>query len=836
MILWKFTWNEFRRRPGRAALTLLSIVIAVAAVVSVSVATSATRRAYDEMFRTVTGRADLEIMAAAGGAFDESTVALAEKTDGVQLAVPLIQRYTIMYWDDSKTRLTALGIDLQKDKKVRNYRRTSGRGLDKGAGIWLDAAVARRFGLEVGDEVKLLARIGLERTKLVGLFEPRGGSAVAQGGQLMMSLERAQRLFGAAGQVDRVLVVLEEWAEEEQVVAELGQELAAGLKVRQPATHSQFADETLFVAEQGLRLATALALLTAVFIVVNTFRMNVGERRGQLAVIRAVGGTRGQVGWMIYREALTLATAGIVLGVLAGLGGAQLLSRAVERLMQTSLPPGHVTGASLALAVLFGLGISLVGAYLPARRAMKLTPLEAMRVLADRGSRGVSARTFGPGLAVVAVAVVLLAASVLGWLPTEVSVPAAVALLIGAVMLVPPVLNPFSRMIEHALSAVLGVERRLGRRQLLRHRGRTSLTVGVLFVTLSLGIGLANSIVDNVADVKHWYQQVLVGDFFVRAMMPEMATGTAADVPEGLGKQIAAIRGVTDVDPVRFVSAEAAGQRVIVVVRQFDDDTPARFDLAELDNETVRERLERGQVVIGSVLAHRANLQRGDDLPMPTREGKQSMRIAGITEAYLGGGLTVYMDRDTAERLLGIEGVDALVLRAEQGSLGSVEAELEDLCEKHGLMLQSYSDLIRSIDRMMSGVVGSLWGLLTLGLLVASFGVVNTLTMNVLEQTREFAVLRVVAMTRRQLRRVIFAQAAILGLLGLLPGSLAGIGVAYLINLSTYPVTGHAVQFVFHPWLLTGCFMMAMAIVIVAAWAPAERAARLPLAEALRYE
>jgi putative ABC transport system permease protein len=766
---------------------------------------------------------------------------LAEQTAGVQLAVPLIERYTIAYWgngeeDDGRARLTALGIDLQEDNKVRSYERTSGRDLDRGTGIWLDAAMARRIGLAVGDEVRLLTRIGLKRSEIVGLFEPRGGSAIAQGGQLMMSLHRAQVRFRAAGRVDRVLLVLEESADAAQVTSKLQQKLAAGLKIRRPPTRSEFADATLLAAEQGLQLATALALLTAVFIIVNTFRMNVGERRGQLAIIRAIGGTRRQIARMIYCEALALAAAGIVLGVFVGLGGAQLLTHAVERLMQTSLPPGKLTGTSLALAVLFGLGISLVGAWLPARSAMKLAPVEAMRAFAERDTHGMRWRTVALGLAVVGIATALLAASIQGWLPMDVSVFAAVAILIGVVMLLPLALNPLSKIIEHLLSVTIGVERRLGRRQLLRHRGRTTLTMGVLFVTLSAGIGLANSIVDNVANVRQWYQRVIVGDFFVRAMMPEMATGAAADMPEGLRDNIDAIQGVTDVEPVRFVSAQAAGRGAIVVVRQFDKNGRIRFDLTEGKQETIGQQLDQGQVVIGTVLAHQADLQVGDDLSMPTREGEQSLRIAGITEAYLGGGLIVYMDRDTAERLLGIQGVDAFIVQAERGSLDSVQAKLEDLCDKHGLMLQSYNDLVGAIDRMMSGVVGSLWGLLVLGLLVASFGVVNTLTMNVLEQTREFAILRVVAMTRHQLRRMIFAQALIIGLIGLMPGVLAGVGVAYCINLSTYPATGHAVEFAFHPLLLVGCFVMGKAIVVLAAWAPAERAARLTLAEALRYE
>ena len=75
MVLWKFTLRELKNRPGRATLTLLSIVIAVSAIVAVNVSSSTTRRAYEEMYSKLAGRAALEVIAEGGGAYDEGIVA-----------------------------------------------------------------------------------------------------------------------------------------------------------------------------------------------------------------------------------------------------------------------------------------------------------------------------------------------------------------------------------------------------------------------------------------------------------------------------------------------------------------------------------------------------------------------------------------------------------------------------------------------------------------------------------------------------------------------------------------------------------------------------------------
>jgi putative ABC transport system permease protein len=123
-----------------------------------------------------------------------------------------------------------------------------------------------------------------------------------------------------------------------------------------------------------------------------------------------------------------------------------------------------------------------------------------------------------------------------------------------------------------------------------------------------------------------------------------------------------------------------------------------------------------------------------------------------------------------------------------------------------------------------------------LGFLIGAFGVVNTLTMNVLEQTRELGLLRIVAMTRTQVRRTILTQALLIGLVGLLPGIVGGLVTAYVINLATMPSIGHPVEFGFRPGLLAAAFAGSLAITLAAAWFPARRAARLDLVRALHYE
>ncbi|MEO8495838.1 MAG: FtsX-like permease family protein, partial [Planctomycetota bacterium] len=748
----------------------------------------------------------------------------------------LIRRFTIVYFRDKKVRVQALGIVPDRDRLVRDVELIAGRMFGSGTEVVLDSNFARGLGIQVGEKLRMLTRSGMRESEVVGFLEPRGGTAVVAGGMLYMSLGLAQSRFKMEGTIDSVQLVLDQGVDLDATQALVAKKLPAGLSVRQPNMQSQLAEETMMATEQGLQLATAFALVIAAFIIFNTFQMAVGERRRQLGILRAIGATRRQVTTLILREGLLLGLFGTVVGGVAGLAGARALTLATERLLQTAMPPIQLSALPFVLAVVFGLGLSLVATFLPARRAGLLSPSEAMRVVASGEIEAPHLLMTIVGLVIVLGAAVALIVCILGWIPIDFSVVASVVLLVGMVFLLPPTLGGITYATEFMLRPIFGVEGRLARRQLVRHPGRTAMTVGMLFIAIATGIGMASTIIDNIRDVQQWYRNAIVGDFFVRALMPDMASGDAADMPDGLGDEIQKIPGVEDLDAVRFVKATSGENSIIVVIRNFSANRQVYFDLVQGDSDELRRELPTGAVVVSSVFAQRAGLKVGGLVPLDTRDGTRELRIVGIANDYLAGGMTIYIHRDVAEKLLDVQGVDVYLIRADDKQLPAVEAALLTLCNEHGLMLQSYADLVRFIEQMMNGVIGSLWALLALGFVIAAFGLVNTLAMNILEQTREIGVLRVVAMTRRQVRRTILAQATMMGVIGLAPGALMGLLVAYLINLSTLPTTGHAVLFVFRPWLLVACFAAAFVIVIGSACVPAERAARMKLSDALQYE
>jgi len=267
-----------------------------------------------------------------------------------------------------------------------------------------------------------------------------------------------------------------------------------------------------------------------------------------------------------------------------------------------------------------------------------------------------------------------------------------------------------------------------------------------------------------------------------------------------------------------------------------DSRGPGRYRGARA-GDRLREELINGKVVISSVLAQQLKLKLGDTLPLETRDGVKQIPIAGVANEYLVGGLAVHMHYEWGKKWLGIEGVDGYMVTVDDGvDRDALRPPLEALCKKYDIVLMSNAQIRDNVNSLVGGVEWLLWVLVLMLFVVAAFGVVNTLTMNVLEQTRELGLLRIVAMTRRQVWKTILMQALFIGSLGLPSGIVMGVVVAYVLNMAMYGSSGHMIEFNFYPRLLILTFCGAFAIVILSALFPARRATRINVVEALHYE
>lgn len=838
--LWKYSTREVQRRPGRTLLTLLGIVIGVASVVAITATTRATRRSYRAMYEAVGGRAALEVVAQGQGNFNPDEVTqLLREVEGVAATVGVIQAQAGLVGPKDVSLVLVLGYP--ERAAGMPYRVKEGQGLAGAEGVLLEANFARAHGYRLGEHVKLGTREGVVALSVVGLLEASGPALFNGGAFVLMPLAAAQRLFGMPGKVNSVRLELKEGARAAAVEKDVRSRLPAGFRVQEPAERAALGREGIAPINHSLDTMSVVSLVGGAFVILNSFLMNLGERRRQLAILRALGTTRWQVTRLLLREALLLGGAGTVLGMGAGVFLARGLVGVQEQILGVKLPPLQLTAEPFLLALLLGPGMALAATVVPAWRAGRRSPLEAM--LPRRSIP--EPREGRPGwLSILGlVAVVAAAAFALGsgrWWPAETGANLMpldfTVLLIGCVLALPLVLGPLLRLAGRLLRLSFGVEGVLALRQLERQRTRCTLTAGVLFIGVIVTVGFGSTLLNSIRDIDVWERNTIPADFTVRRALPDTGTLSAAALPEGLLDKVRSVEGVAAVGRISFVHGVAAGQAVILFARDFLPGRALPMAFVDGTEEEVRRELRSGGVVVGTALAQRARVGRGDTIAIQTRQGEKRLRVAAVIKEYTAGGMGLYLDWEEARRLLEMPGVHGLEVYARPGEVDRVERALRALAGEQGLLIQSNAEVRAVVEDNIKAYEAFMWVLIALLFVVASLGIVNTLTMNIHEQTRELGVLRAIGMKRGQIGRVVVAQAVALAVVSVLPGVAAGIGTAYIMNLATLPLLGHVIAFRVSPGFVAGCAALALVVAVLASLLPARRARRLHIIQALHYE
>ena len=846
MVLWKYTFREVRNRPGRAMLTLMSIIVGVAAVVAVSVGRATTQKACKATYESVAGRAALEVAAEDNKSFfKQDIVGEIAKIPGVTAAVPCAQSPRLLHFGEKRPSVNVIGIDPQCDKHVRAYESVTGKDVTfaHNSDAILEASFAEGMGIKVGDRIKIMVSKGrslYQEFNVIDLVRSQDANFLSQvTGLVFIHIKMAGFLFANVGEINNVSIVLDPNVDEKRVEADIAKLLPAGLTVHSPTSRAQMSRDDLQNVEVGLQFSCVLMIGVAIVMIINTFLMNVGERRRHLAVLRAIGATRRQVVRMLLLEGLAMGVVGTVLGSLLGLAGAHVLSQIMAKVYGTTVTSLAITTGPFILAAVLGPCISLLAMFIPAYLASRISPLEGMRFVAAEGRRRVTPGYVLFSLFVFAITGSLLAACVTGYLPIQGTVFAGVLFTLAFLLLIPIMLQPLSRLAAAVLHPILGIEGHIAQRQVLRRRVRTTLTIGILYVAASSVVSVGTLIINNVEDIRSWQAKTFKGDYFVRSTEAS-TSGLVPSMPAALEESFRSADGVASVEPVNIVSSKIKlkdkEQNVVVFCREFALRNDLPLDVKSGDANQLKKQLAEGQVVIGTILGSKTHTQVSDNITLTTAGGDKSFRVAATTTVYMNSGMVVFMDSNAARESLGLDGVSIFAITMKPDAPQSAHENVKAIAMKDELLFQSAADLRARLDGIINSVVACLWGILALGFLVGAFGIANTLTMNVLEQTRELAMLRVVAMTRKQVRKTILAQAMIIGFIGLTIGTIGGVSGSYISNLCSTRLIGHAIDFSFQPQLLGICFAAGMAVVMAAAWMPAERAARLNLLIALQYE
>jgi putative ABC transport system permease protein len=654
----------------------------------------------------------------------------------------------------------------------------------------------------------------------------------------------AQReLLGATGRFTHLNITAASGVSDEQLKQNVARTLA-GTGSYKIQTAKENADENrksvgsfMNVIKYAMLGFAGIAFLVGIFLIINTFSMLVAQRTREIGLMRAIGSSRRQVNRSVLVEALLLGVVGSILGVGAGVGIAVVLMKLMGSLgMDLSTQDLTIKATTPIAGLALGVVVTVLAAYLPARRAGKVSPMAALR---DAGTPadGHAGRVRGLiGIVLTGAGAACLYAAATAKKASEGSSVlglGVVLTLIGFVVIGPLLAGGVVRVISAVLLRAFGPVGRMAERNALRNPRRTGATGAALMIGLALVACLSVVGSSMVASATDELDKSVGADFIVQ--------GNQRIVPQA--EQ--AMEHAPDLDHVtRYKVLDAT---LTSPDGKADDtgvtaaDPSYADDLRRTTTEgTLSAAYGDDAMSVGSDYAKKHGVHVGDTLTVAFKGGRTAkLKVAAITsdDTAIDKGAR-YMSLATMEKYVPKDRIppnQIMFAKAKDGREAQAYAALKKAMEPYPqYQVRDQTDYKKELKDQVGQLLNMVYGLLALAIIVAVLGVVNTLALSVVERTREIGLLRAIGLSRRQLRRMIRMESVVIALFGALLGLGLGMGWGATAQ-KLLALEGLNVLRI--PWgTITGVFVGAAFVGLFAALIPAFRAGRMNVLNAIATE
>jgi ABC-type antimicrobial peptide transport system permease subunit len=800
------------------------------------------------------------------------------------------------------TRIEVTGVIPEKELWFRSHKIARGRFLrpDDQDAVVIEELLAQEFKVDVGDSLLMRRVTGAEpahRLRIVGVIDRRRAS-INQAQMTWATLPEVQDISGLSGKVKCVDVMLADSsaanircvaAKIRTLIEEYNADCVVQGRQREKAevktteTQHQKLDAAQGLLRFIMMLLSCAVLLTALFIILATMSMGVTEQVQELGLLRCVGTTRRQLAGMVLLQTTPLGLAGTVLGLPLGLALQWLTMQLAPEYVGTMA----VSGRGLLLAIIGGMGTTLLGAAAPAVSAFFVAPVEAVK--AQVGERFLG-RVWLSGV----IGAVLIGGHELVKRTMTREDAAAfdaqaivtlVLLYLGWAMIVPLVIVVFGRLAVGAAAVLLRLRAQLLGDAVARAPYRSAAICCGLMVGLSLIVGLVV-----------WGESVKQGWQFPKEF-PDAMLYSYEPLP--LEKVRAACRtegiaGFTVTDDFAFSLRKPPKSGILRSLSDLDqfsrflaidpDEGLALVKLTYLEGgeEEAKAKLKQGgHILVTREFALAQKKALGDRLTIWVGRKKAAFTIAGVVAspgldiAISFFNATTYFQTYSvgaiigtladAKRLFGrgygklmlfnfgFESADSSRISSDSTqTIGATAATPEgrptfqmgsgpipgtgpeELVVNKILHRLDYPpkafvtarELKHQIDRNLNRVMLLLSAIPLVGLVVAALGLANLMAANVASRARQIAVLRAIGVTRGQLLRMVIGEALVLGLIGSAVGLALGVMLGRTSNFMTALLSGFQPEFAV-PWAMVAAgSLLTTALCLLAALIPARYAAR----------
>ncbi|MCX5721378.1 MAG: FtsX-like permease family protein [Nitrospirae bacterium] len=853
------------QKPFRALLSIAGVALGVLASVAIGTANIHVLRSFEQTVTTVAGPASLEIAGHDLGV-DESVITAVRAVEGVVSASPVIEDSVVLTQGEQRGQaLQIVGLDLLAEAGTRGFQIQADaeealETLLAPDSLYLGRQVAADWNLGVGSLVEATAGGRLVQLRVAGLLHNDESRSSLWDRLAVMDIAAAQLLFHSVGRLGRIELVTQPGRPLDEIAVSVRAVVPPHLVVQRPAQRTKQIENMVRAFQLNLTVLSWVGLLVGMFLIYNTMAFAVAQRRREIGIYRALGMTEQRVAGLFLMEAGLL---GLLGGLLGGLGGVWLGSGLVSLVSRTisdlyaPVTSGWLilsfdlsTFLAVAKGLLLGTLISMVGALGPSLEAGRTVTVRALAPGDYEITNQLRAGLFGwISLALLVLAGLCSLMGPVGGLPLF-GYLATVCLLGALSCLAPICIKALSwRSYNKNKTMALGGSLRLiAADQAARHPGRNAVTVSALMVGLSIMIGVAVMVRSFRGTVEVWVNETVMADLIVAPqswLQGKQAGQASRSLPGNWLATLSAIEGVAAVDTYREVHVEVAGQTVSLVSRDLLLHAQrSRYLMVHGDSTVALQRAaETGGVLLSEVLATRLGLHEGSQVSIMTQTGPVALSVEGIFYDYATDGGKMVMDRTWYQRYWQDDRVTVFPVYLAAGADAkqvrqSIVAQVAGLdgVTVSPLVIRNH-ELRKEILDIFDRTFVLTYVLEAIAVLVAVLGIVNTLVTAVLERRREFATLRAIGASTRQVERLVLWEAAYLGLIGAVLGVVGGLLLALLlIHVVNKQSFGWTIQMTVPGGVILQAVALALTSALVAGYWPARWAARQPLVEGLREE
>jgi putative ABC transport system permease protein len=856
MTVLKTSMRNFFAHKGRMALSAVAVLLSVAFVCGTLVFTDTMNTTFDKLFAVTSSdvtvspkEAKDEDNGAGTGkpvSLPASTVEQVAASDGVKKAEGAVASTSVTVVNSENKNMgsstgapTFAGNWTQNDLKSMEI--TSGHAPRGPTEVMVDADTADKHDLKLGDELRTIAATGDIRARIVGIASwkvTNPGAAV-----VYFDTETAQRtLLGATGRFTQVSVTAADGVSDAQLKQNVSGALDGAYKIQ---TAKETADENrkdvgafMNVIKYAMLGFAGIAFLVGIFLIINTFSMLVAQRTREIGLMRAIGSSRRQVNRSVLVEALLLGFVGSILGVGAGVGIAVGLMKLMSMAgMNLSTDDLTVKVTTPVVGLILGVVVTVLAAYLPARRAGKVSPMAALR---DAGTPadGKAGRIRGLlGVLLTGAGAYALYAAATADKASDGALMlggGVVLSLIGFVVIGPLLAGAVVRVISAVLLRAFGPVGRMAERNALRNPRRTGATGAALMIGLALVACLSVVGSSMVASATSELDKSVGADFIVMAQQQRIVPQAEKAMQQTPG--LAHVTSYKDIDAT-LTSPDGKTDDTGLTAA---DPTYAE-DLRRTTTEgTLSAAYGKDAMSVGSDYAKKHGVHVGDTISVAFKGGETAkLKVAAITDddTSIDQGAR-YTSIETLRKYLPADRIPQNVImfaKAKDGQEEAAYAALKKSLDAYPqYQVRDQTDYKEELKDQVGQLLNMVYGLLALAIIVAVLGVVNTLALSVVERTREIGLLRAIGLSRRQLRRMIRMESVVIALFGALLGLGLGMGWGATAQ-QLLALEGLNVLEI--PWpTIIGVFIGSAFVGLFAALIPAFRAGRMNVLNAIATE